>query len=104
MCNLENLKSVVVNGVRVYNMTLHDIKFDNGETSVIFPGNKNVSVRVIQDYAEVKNQFLPCETKQGEKKVIGLPNAQEGIAFIVSGVVLVASYLAMAIGMLLHKM
>ena len=53
MC--ENLKFVEINGMRVYNLTLHDITYISTQGEFIFPGNKEACVRVSQDYVSVEH-------------------------------------------------
>lgn len=42
------LKSVVLNGIKVVNMTMHDIVYTSGGQTIVFPGNKEACVRVTQ--------------------------------------------------------
>ena len=88
MTNLQNLKFVEINGMRVYNMTLHDITYISTQGKFIFPGNKEACVRVSQDYVSVEHPLgLNTEKKAGEKTVTGLPDYKEGIFYLVSGLV-----------------
>lgn len=61
------------NGINIFNLTPHDIIFDDGVNRITYPGNK-ISVRIEQEY--------------GNKKVIGLPEEEKyGTFYIVSSMV-----------------
>lgn len=76
------------NGINVFNLTPHDIIFDDGVNHIVYPGNK-ISVRIEQEYEDLKNDFnLPFEKECGNKKVIGLPEEEKyGTFYIVSSMV-----------------
>lgn len=82
------LKSVVLNGIKVVNMTMHDIVYTSGGQTIVFPGNKEACVRVTQEYIPIGNLFgVNMEIKAGEKHVEGLPKQQNNVYYIVSGLV-----------------
>lgn len=76
------------NGINVFNLTPNDIIFDDGVNHIVYPGNK-ISVRIEQEYEDLKNDFnLPFEKECGNKKVIGLPEEEKyGTFYIVSSMV-----------------
>lgn len=75
------------NGINIFNLTLHDIVYDDGINRITYPGNK-ISVRIEQEYEDLKNDFnLPFEKECGNKKVIGLPEEKYGTFYIVSSMV-----------------
>lgn len=76
------------NGINVFNLTPHDIIFDDGVNRITYPGNK-ISVRIEQEYEDLDNEFgLPFEKECDNKKVIGLPEEEKyGTFYIVSSIV-----------------
>lgn len=76
------------NGINIFNLTPHDIIFDDGVNHIVYPGNK-ISVRIEQEYKDLENDFnLPFEKECGNKKVIGLPEEEKyGTFYIVSSMV-----------------
>ena len=76
------------NGINIFNLTPHDIIFDDGVNRITYPGNK-ISVRIEQEYEDLDNEFgLPFEKECGNKKVIGLPEEEKyGTFYIVSSMV-----------------
>lgn len=76
------------NGINVFNLTPHDIIFDDGVNHIVYPGNK-ISVRIEQEYKDLENDFnLLFEKECGNKKVIGLPEEEKyGTFYIVSSMV-----------------
>lgn len=76
------------NGINIFNLTPHDIIFDDGVNHIVYLGNK-ISVRIEQEYKDLENDFnLPFEKECGNKKVIGLPEEEKyGTFYIVSSMV-----------------
>lgn len=85
---MEELKSITINGVKYVNLTMHDITYMSGEQQIVFQGNRDACVRVSQEYIPVENSFgLNLEKKGGNKTVTGLPEQEENIFYIVSGLI-----------------
>ena len=75
------------NGIDIYNLTPHDIVFDNGIERITFPKN-DINVRVQEGYVDAENDYgLPFEKEDGNKIVTGLPEEEGKVLYIVSTMV-----------------